>query len=287
MSTLNRSSVNTNLAEEFGEIGIDVKSGILGEAIASPVAPLGKPEQGSDENDPIEGKFVTRELMQRIANLPFESMSEEDFQQLSDELNQKELPEDDEELAELKDRVMSEAFKVIRTGRSGKKKRIRVLKGAEARKGKMYRRRMRAKIKRAKKRWKRSATGRRSKKAAEIRQKRFGENTETGSELFKELVGLVSESSAPSDEMSEHEVILDRIGNVFALIECLMPAGKDKEVSQVFEATYEGIANSLSEGLDDDQFLEQVKPALNVIKRCLEEIEALPSVEEEILALPN
>jgi len=232
--------------------------------------------EDEDGDDPLDGKFVTRELLARIVGLPLDQMEEEDYRSLLDELKQKELPEGDEELAALSEAVVEQLVE-------GMMQRIRKAAGGFARRakagfqniaGKIKRIATGDRIKKARKRAKRQrgaggVVSKRWRRTKGARNKKKLDNSKPvgmASDLAVELENLVSESVVGSS----YSPVMERLSSIFSLIDeefC------DDAVCDVLKGTWDVFSKQITEDSDEESFLEAVKPCLIVIKRCLEEIE--------------
>ena len=274
MSNLNHTPVNGDLNEELKTLGLELSSPLLlGESakMISPVQPIGGQRGGESAGDLFDGPVVTRELLQRVSNLPFETMEDGEIDDLMNALKEKALPAGDPELAEIAETVMMEVFQIIRSAK-GKRRKIKRTIGAEKSKGKRYRKKMRSAIRRSKKKYARSGAGKRFKRAMKRRKARLGESAN----LYNELVALVEGGN--EDSFGPQHEIVNRIGNVFGLLEVLL--GED-EVGEVLGEAYELMCSSLDESDDDADFLDKVTAPLNVINRCLKAVDELEDIGEE------
>ena len=86
-----------------------------------------------------------------------------------------------------------------------------------------------------------------------------------GIDLASELRGM---SLSESRNFGEYTETIERIGRVMDLISEWID---QPSVDEVLSEHYENLTDSLMESTED--FQEKVTPCLNVIKRCLEEIE--------------
>lgn len=284
----NKPITTPNLNEELENLGISDKdmvrlstgrldettSGAMAASIAvigkSGPAGLGHGEADVEEgDDPIDGKFVTRELFKRIANLPFDAMSESDFDEVLEALADKDIPEGDDEIRGLAEAVVStlidargeltERKKRRRKAGSRSMETVSVMTPAEARKQRQKRRRGPAKAK--------------AKKAAAKRKRapsavaRRGARIEDAG-LASELSALMHENTVASNQWGDTYA---RVERVFGLIEFITG---DEGVSEVLEQALETLSDSLNESSDDSDALAAMKPALKVISKCLESIDS-------------
>ena len=282
-----------NLDEELSSLGVvasdmvRLSSQRLDEntsgALAAPIAVIGQP-QASDEEDPLDGKFVSRELLGRIANLPFDAMEDSDFDELLNALAEKELPEGDEELHNLAEEVVKAIIEARQSLDEGLFDIFRTRKGKRAKKAKAgfktvdgkakkktakerMKTRMRkigsaaARAARAAKKWARTAKGKLSKKASERRAAKKNEGL--GYELDAILEG--ADSSMP------HYETLSRLEGVLALLPVLID---DDSVQESVESAFDMVKDRLHESDgSDESALAAFKPALQVISKCLEHID--------------
>lgn len=240
--------------------------------------------------DSIDGKFVTRDLLRRMVDLPFDQMTEDDYSELIAKFSEKELPEGDDELASLCEMMAAELIEGKRGARvriamrAGKRKtqqrtqqkdrnkaRIRRKKPAHKKKVKKHDREegrgkiSDARVKTGRKQGKSRGELMRAAKDKFRSKKPMGRKEEHS--LATELRSLLDESRAESTPFSEAQ---DRIYRVFELI---AEMADDDGVTEVLQETWEGFTESITEDDDEAGFLEAVKPCLRVIKRCLEDIE--------------
>ena len=233
----------------------------------------------------LDSRYTNRETLSRIIALPLERLSESDLAELTGELSSKLIPENDAELRRLHGQVvvaLQEAKRISRRIQGGKIIGTKRTSGKEKIAGMKYRRKPTA-ARAQRKREKRRASGKFS-KAEKMNMRRSGDSLgdrkqaarkavygedslPTESVLASELRGLI-EASGPS---GPYDQATSRIGRIFALIDEM--ADSD-EVSDVLESAWENLEASLTEDTDEDDFLEAVTPALRLIKRCMESIDA-------------
>lgn len=223
-----------------------------------------------EDIDPLDSEFVTVELMDRLEGLDLDSIDEDDLAEVLEGLGEKELPED-EDLVERVKSFVGQLTELTRAtaGKVGGKTKITKMKGAAAAeaKWKSRKRRRSPKFKRMQKANARTAQGRKTAKAAKKRAKKSRRrNRGEGTELALELRGLGLTESAKS--YGEYTETIERIGRVMDLISEWID---QPSVDEVLSESYENLTDSLMESTED--FQEKVAPCLNVIKRCLEEIE--------------
>lgn len=252
----------------------------------------------SDEEDPIDGKFVTMELFDRIKNLPFDNMKEEDFTALLDELSEKEIPEDNEEL-------MSEAKEVVTMLKEGAANRLRRFKaGSTSRKtsfqcpqgfravktgsGKGRPKCVPAhlaaggmgalnKEARKKAKWARGGKGKMSKmRSGRVEKRRGAMRGESVSPLAAELMSL--NESFEIANMTLRDEIVDRIGSI---MELMSEEFRDEMVTELYEDALSNVLEMQSSGrLDedvasDDEFLLALEPTVQLLAKSMEKIEGL------------
>jgi len=237
------------------------------------------------KGSPLDSRLVNRETLARIVALPLDRLSEEDLQELMVELSAKELPEDDATLARLHGDVvvaLQEATRIARRVQAGKIIGTKRTSGKKRIEGMKYRRKPTAK-RATRKRAKRRAAGkfsqaekkniRRSGETVSDRKQAarrsvYGEEDMAPKEsLATELRGLLDESGS----IGPYDQATARIGRIFDLIDEM--ADSD-QVSEVLESAWEDLDSSLTEGMEEDDFLEAVVPSLRLIKRCMESIDA-------------
>jgi hypothetical protein len=245
--------------------------GNLDEDISIPA--INAPE--AEEEDSIDGKYVTMELFNRIAELELESLDCDDIDNLLEGLADKELPEGDDEIAEAAEAIVAaliEARRVKFKATMGGKRKVKAATGYETRDGKIvkkkagdvrkermkrrkYRRRAKAKI---------AKYQRTRGKRLSAKRERMGLASDDSFSL--ELESILDESV--STGFGEYEDTVSRVARVMCLIEDHL----GEEVGDVLESAYERMEEGLlSEGADAQAVMS---PVLRVIARCLEEIDA-------------
>lgn len=301
----NRPVNNPNLNEELENLGISDKdmvrlsTGRLDEttsgAMAASIAMIGKSgppgmghgaeadfEEGDD--DPIDGKFVTKELFRRIANLPFDAMSESDFDEVLEALAQKELPEGDDELRGLAESVVSalvdargelaeKAPTRVKSMFSGTKK---ICPDGYVSDGKGGCKKKTAQQRLATKKRGQGASGQRAKQTGKKYAKKHKNRLQRHARrqnredvgLAAELSALMHESKVGSNPWSD---TYSRVERVFGLIEYITG---DSGVSEILEQSLEDLGNGLNESHSESDALESLKPVLKVISKCLESIDS-------------
>ena len=225
--------------------------------------------------DPIDGPVVTVELLNRIADLDFSTLSEEDCDDLLDGLREKDLPDGDAELAEAAEAVVKAILeaKVVR-GRATRGGRFtRAMAGfqniggkivkksaSEVKAARLERRkankRNKSKIARSRKRYDKT-TGR--------KRERMGLSADDMSDgLVLELNNILGESTN-----GVYEDTVTRIARIMRLLE----HGLGSEVGNVLESAFEKMETSLLAESEDP--MRAFGPALKVIARCLEQIDEM------------
>lgn len=301
----NRRLSSNSLTEDLASIGLKQTAGgvhaLATERVENRVlspgirpleesAPDKRPQ--SLEEDPLDGKFVNRELLGRIVNLPFAHMSEEDFDELINAFGGKELPEGDQELANLAESVMQTILegRVAIRMQAGKKIHTQRTSARKKRQSKKLARKPRS-AKLAKKRAKKEARGqidrgklktarrqgiskRELQMAAKAKLKKKPSKKREDMGLAAELQSLLDES-VDRGEFAETQ---DRIFRVFALISEMT----NDEVTDVLQEAWDDFKEkvSITEDLEPEGFLEMAKPCLSLIKRSLEEFELVDDQPE-------
>lgn len=276
------------LKEEFGKKTIpdDLK-----EAAQEVIDLFGEKEKRF-EDDALDSDTVNEIMIEKIKNIDFSQMTNEDLDELQKALEEKNVPDEFEEVVQgLFDKIDEEqkkgkkAYKVI----AGKKQVVFMKRGAELRKArkqhKKTTRKHHAKIEMMrKKRAKRPTMA--MKKTARY-HRAHGE----GSELARDIQSMLSESGTVKDESpSLREEIIDRIGEIFEILERNID---DEQVTDLMEEHYSGLLtkyddNQLSEDtVDEDTFLKELKPCLIIMKKCYDQVESQDSDEDEELTLDD
>lgn len=263
MGTRNFGSLN----EDLSRIGIDPSEMFrLAEATGTKVTP--------PEADSIDGPNLTMELAARLLAVDFSKVSDKDFNDLVEALSEKEVDESNKEIVAVAERlakVISEAAIMRQVSASGKV--ITKHKGsfADRMKARKYRAKNKSKLRTARKRYEKSAGAKKLKKLSSRssvmakREKMSGASE--SAELLRDLRSLVGGGkSQVSDDRSR---IVEHLELIFAL---LSEEFEDNEVDEILENVFNEVS-SLSEDVDDDNFVVSIKPAMQVIKRLLEQIE--------------
>ena len=239
--------------------------------------------------DPIDGPVVTVELLSRIADLDFDTLSEEDCDDLLDGLREKDLPESDYRLAEAAEAVvkalLEKKMRVQNTagGTSTKAvdgfntvdgKQVRVSPG-EALQRSRRRARLNKKnvsgLRKSAKKAKRTQEKRKRKGLGQFRKgpgpknKRRVNSDDMGDGLVLELKNILGEGN----QYGTYGDTVSRVARIMNLLEAIL----GDEVGDVLENAYETMEGSLLAENSDPQ--RAFGPALKVIARCLEQIDDL------------
>ena len=256
-----------------------------------------------DVDDAIDGPIVTRELMERVGNLPFENFEENDFDDLLDALKMKALPEGDEELKgiaeEVVKKIISEkigsrvrrhkarsmgkkvsfqcgiGFRTDPKDPSGKRcVRAAVAAGG---KGKL------TKEARKKRLWGRGGKGMHSKKISarwSARRPRRESSEGLISPFAAELAALTEGYSEVNESVRDE--VMGRVGRIFRLMH---EEFNDPSVTEIYEGIFEELGESWEAGrldeevMDADDFIAEIKPALSLIMKSLDRIDRIDNGE--------
>jgi hypothetical protein len=267
----------------------------------------------TEAHDPIDGPVVTRELFNRIAALPFESMSVEDVDALLEELGKKDLPEGDaaltaraQEVVEMLLRTKGKleegmAFRTFgaKSGKMVTKHRQTGTAGRKARlQAKKYRRTHKSQIKRATKKMQAKSWFKRVQK---LRAAKMGSKTDkiaakpirkllgagkrgpvsgfgslgasADSEIANDLRSVRHESRVQAGIRAE---IVERLNNIFALMSEMYDS---TEVDAVLEEALIPVIERANAGtlvedaLNEDEFVATLAPCFNLVTRVMEAIE--------------
>jgi hypothetical protein len=309
--------ITTTVEEDFKAIGLplnEAEQGMLGGVLTEDVGtPLTYPQGGQadqeqrqqEDVDPIDGPVVTRELLERVSNLPFENFEEGDFDELLEALKAKTLPEDDEELKTMAEGVVKKILdeKIgVRTRRHkahsmGKKVSFQCGPGfrtdpkdpagkrcvrsvvAVGGKGKLTRE------ERKKRLWGRSGQGMHSKKVSArwaVRRPRRESSEGLISPFAAELAALTEGTSEVSE--SARDEVMGRIGRIFRL---LHEEFLDPSVTEIYENIYEELDEAWEAGrldeevMEPEDFVREVKPALSLIMKSLDRLDRIDKGELE------
>jgi len=301
--------ITSTLNEDFDALGINRMS-VRDQAKLSGT-PLTEEDEGfdldldADEDDsdldsvgegydPLEDPDVNFELFESIMALPFESMDEDDVNEIIEALKEKNLPDDaSDELKERAEEIIDHLLEVVgkrirraRAGKMSKKKSIQCPEGTRKDpKDKSGRRCVRAakaaggagklkKMARKKKRWSKSGLGKKSaRKSSRWAARREDVNV---SSLALELNSLVED--VQSEKETVRDDIMESVANIMLLIH---EEFLDDSVTEVLVNTYESIDAAWESGrldedvMDEDEFIAEIKPALMLIHRSMDKIEGM------------
>ncbi|MDD5510973.1 MAG: hypothetical protein PHI12_09185 [Dehalococcoidales bacterium] len=244
-----------------------------------------------DANDPIDGPYVTKELLDRIDALPFEAMQKEDFDELLSELKLKKLPKNNPALRKMAESVVRKivggAAKRMRKYRSGSMTKETVFKCPTGKRaigegpgrrpcvpshaavgsvGKLKREG------RLKKLWRRMGSGRRSIMRSDRLARRRGESLMSpfAQELMQVTEGMTTSRSGLRDEIVERViVILNLLNEEFA----------DKSVYEIYEDAANTLIDAFEVGrldedvMDDNEFIAELEPVLKLITKSFAKVE--------------
>lgn len=268
-----------SLSEDFAKIGWDKGAGELRRLSSNRLdeSLYSVPAIAAVTADPIDGPVVTAELLSRIADLDFDTLSESDCDDLLDGLREKELPEGDDALAEAAEAVvkaiLESKFKIVKSTIGGKRSK-RANRGYRTVDGKIEKiaagervaqsRKNAKNYKKTKGKRKIYAKNRGARLAA--KRERMGLSADDMSDgLVLELNNILGEGS----EFGEYGDTVSRVARIMSLIEQLL----GREVGDVLESAYETMQGSLLAENSDPQ--RAFGPALKVIARCLEQIDGM------------
>lgn len=244
-----------------------------------------------DANDPIDGPYVTKELLDRIDALPFEAMQKEDFDELLSELKLKKLPKNNPALRKMAESVVRKivggAAKRMRKYRSGSMTKETVFKCPTGKRaigegpgrrpcvpshaavgsvGKLKREG------RLKKLWRRMGSGRKSIMRSDRLARRRGESLMSpfAQELMQVTEGMTTSRSGLRDEIVERViVILNLLNEEFA----------DKSVYEIYEDAANTLIDAFEVGrldedvMDDNEFIAELEPVLKLITKSFAKVE--------------
>ncbi len=242
---------------------------------------VAEPEQYQVEStDPLDGDFVTRELLDRIVGLPLEDLDEDDIDEIIDGLKSKALPEDEEirEYATAVARALIDEGKKKQkiVGADGKISIVMKKTGGDAAIAKKGRRKNKSKLKKASKKYRRSAGFKMNKK----KRARKGKKIKAAQQRIASDVTLADELRSLLDEStgvdSSHADIVDRIGRIYELLD---ESIYDEGVSDVLEESFDGLCDTLTE--DDSDIIDAVKPCLSVMAACLRAIDEQEEYDDD------
>lgn len=256
----------------------------------------GKGKAVSEDDDPIDGLMVTRELLDKIKGLSIDKMKQEDIEAILEGLADKEIDESDEEL-------MAEARDVVSVLKEGAAGRIRRFKaGSTARKtsfqcpqgfravkaggGKGRPKCVPAHVaaggmgalnkqSRKKAKWSRSGKGKiSSMKSGRVEKRRSAMRSEDISPFAMELMSLHEDVKAA--DMTVRDEIVDRMASIFSL---MSEEFMDHNATAIYEDAVSSVLELQSSGrLDEDvlnesEFLSAIEPAMQLLIRSFARIE--------------
>jgi hypothetical protein len=226
--------------------------------------------------DPIDGPVVTVELLNRIADLDFDALSEDDCDALLDGLREKDLPEGDAELEEAAEAVVKailESRKKIKIKATGGGTFMKAASGYKTVDGKQVKQKSTDLKTAARKRErynKRTAAKRKlyaktKGKRLAAKRERMGLSADDMSDgLVLELNHILGESTG-----GEYADTVSRIARIMRLLE----HGLGSEVGNVLESAFDKMETSLLAESEDPA--RAFGPVLKVIARCLEQIDEM------------
>lgn len=258
-------------------------------------------EEGDDEDgeeydesvhDAIDGPFVTPALFDRIMSLPFDTLDEEQIEQVIEGLKVKKIPSN---IGGIEERADAVARKLVSEATAKRVRRSRahsmskkasyqcppgMRKDPKDPSGKRCIRAMAAvggagklaKMKRKQKKWAKSGKGAKSARiSARWSDRRPGSQN---SSFAVELEHLLSENQDFNTNIRSE--ILDHID---CIVEMIVDEFCDENVMSVFNEAIEPVAASFEAGrLDEDvmstdSFLSEIKPVMTLISKSLDRIE--------------
>lgn len=263
-----------SLSEDFAKIGWDKGTNEL-KRLSSTRLDESLYSVPSITADPIDGPVVTAELLSRIADLDFDTLSESDCDDLLDGLREKDLPDGDNALAEAAEAVVKAILEARRQrGRAtGGGIYNKAAAGYETVDGKTVKKsagEVVADRRQRKRLAKKNVSGiRRSLKKAkrtQAKRKRMGLAADDMSDgLVLELNNILGEGN----QYGAYGDTVSRVARIMSLLEAIL----GPEVGNVLENAYETMEGSLLAENSDPQ--RAFGPALKVIARCLEQIDGL------------
>jgi hypothetical protein len=311
--------VRTTLQEDFERVGLKADIEHLGEMGGAPPleAPPAEENLGTAKkcekcgkeykgekclcskkvegvDDPFDGPLVTKELLERIGNLPFENFEESDFDDLLNALKEKELPEGDEELATLAEAIVQKILDEKIGIRQRRHKARSMAKGKprffcqpgyrkapgdetgkrcvpahQAVAGGMGGLKREGRVK---KRRSRSGKGKRSERIS----KRWAARREGVVSPFAAELAALHEGDSHDEPKDVRDEILGRVEHI---LEMLSEEFLDNDVAAIFAEAYEPLMDAWEGGrLDEDvmeheDFIAEVRPVLALITKSLDKID--------------
>lgn len=257
-----------------------------------------------DMDDAIDGPLVTRELLERVSNLPFENFEENDFDELLDALKLKALPEEDTELRGLAEEIVKKILneKVGILKRKFKKHSMGKIRVRQCEPGKRTdpsdpsgKRCIRSaqavggigkltREGRKKRLWGKGGKGAKSKRITGIWAPRRKKSRSEGliSPFAAELAALTEGAVEVSENVRDE--IIGRVSRVFRL---LHEEFSDASVSEVYENVFEDLHEAWEAGRLDEEvmesgdFIAEMKPALSLIMKSLDRLDKIDGGELE------
>ena len=238
----------------------------------------------SDSHDPIDGPVVTMELFNRIADLDFDSLSENDCDAILDGLRDKDLPAGDSELSEAAEAVVKALVeaRIARRRRAGSRRMMTTKRtsAGEKRKGKLYRRSAAGK-KQSRLLGRKQAAGKFSRTAikglrAQGMTKTQGQQSAKSAIMQDRDGGLALEletmlGEQVSSKFGQYGDTVSRVARIMTLIESIL----GNEVGNVLESAFSKMETALITEGSHANAVDAFGPTLKVIARCLEEIDAM------------
>lgn len=248
-----------------------------------------------ESTNPLKSPKVNNEMFDAIMGLPLDEMEVEEIESILEILKNKN--EDDPMLENESEELRTRAIEVVNAlVEAVAKKKRRARAGSMAKKASFQcppgtrsdpkdptgRRCVRAakaaggagklaKERRKKARWTKSGKGKISSRKSERWAARRGEDV---SPFAYELYGLMEDDS-DNENKTVRDDILEKVGNIFELLsECF----DDETVTMVYEDAYDAVLSSYELGrldedvMDDDDFMAEIKPMLNIIYKSLEKM---------------
>lgn len=248
----------------------------------------------TEDVDPLDAPDVNMELFDAIMDLPYDSLTSEDVEEVIEALKGKNLPEDapdalKERAEEVVDFLVTEGvakrqrrFKAgsmakttVTVCKPGKRKDPKDKTGkrcipaakAAGGKGKLMR------STRKKALWSRGGSGAKSgKKSARFAARREGSEPNS---FAAELLSLVEDTQAEAHTLRDE--LLERILSIF---EMLAEEFNSDAVTRVFEENFEKLNASWEAGrldedvMDEEDFIAELKPVLTLVHKSLEKIDS-------------
>lgn len=309
--------VRSTLEEDFEKIGLPLNidsmlrlSGNLMESEEEPyddswldekkdeVTEPADGEQVDESLDPIDGKFVTNELFDRIEALPFDTMEDDDCEELLSKLAEKEIPEDDSAIMERAENVVAMLKEAVakrqrrfKAGSTARKVTFQCPQGMRAVKTGGGRPQCRPahiaaggmgklnKESRKKKKWSRGGKGKMSmKKSGRVEKRRMGMRHEDQMEMSPLAMELMSitESVNTTETSSVRDEVVDRMVSIVSFLD---EEFADVAVSEIYNEAIEGLVESYEHGrldedvLSDADFIREINPVIELIVKSFEKIE--------------